>query len=101
LNKLNGIHTYTNSFISQDRVRLDSSAITHNIVHLMKTNPGIEIKTLIADMHQLFGYTISYKKWRTKQKFLEMTFGSCEQSYSYLPVWLITAQHFVLGTIVI
>ena len=29
-----------------------------------------------------------------------MTFGSWEQSYSYLPIWLIVGQHFVLGTIV-
>ncbi|KAL5161713.1 hypothetical protein HKD37_07G018958 [Glycine soja] len=38
---------------------------------LVKTNSGIEIKTLIADMHQ-----------------------------RYLPVWLTAAQHFVPGTIV-
>jgi len=45
----------------------------------VKTNPGIEIKTLIADILQQFGYTTSYKKtWTTKQKALEMTFGSWE-----------------------
>ena len=41
MKKLNGIHTCTNSFISQDHVRLDSSVIAHNIVHLVKTNSGI------------------------------------------------------------
>ncbi|KAL5170049.1 hypothetical protein HKD37_11G031820 [Glycine soja] len=52
-------------------------------------------------MHQQFGYTVSYKKaWTTKQKALEMTFGSWEQSYSYLPIWLTSAQHFVPDTIV-
>jgi len=92
LKKLNCIHTCINSFISQDHVRLGSSVIAHNIVHLVKTNLGIKIQTLIADMHQRFGYTISYKKtWTTKQKALEMTFGSWEQSYSYLPVWWIVA----------
>ncbi|XP_006582567.1 uncharacterized protein [Glycine max] len=29
-----------------------------------------------------------------------MAFGSWEQSYSYLPIWLTAAQHFVPGTIV-
>jgi len=101
LKKSNGIHTCTNSVISQDHVRLDSYVIAHNIVHLVKTNLDIEIKTLIADMHQQFGYTVSYKKaWTTKQKALEMTFGSWEQSYSYLPIWLTSAQHFVPDTIV-
>ena len=87
MKKINGIHTCTNSVISQDHVRLDSSVIAHNIIHLVKVNPGIEIKTVIADMLQRFGYTVSYKKtWTTKQKALEMTFGSWEQSYSYLHV---------------
>ena len=36
----------------------------------------------------------------SKQKDLEMAFGSWEQSYSYLPIWFTAAQHFVLGTIV-
>ena len=36
----------------------------------------------------------------SKQKDLEMAFGSWEQSYSYLPIWLTAAQHFVPGTIV-
>ncbi|KAL5172912.1 hypothetical protein HKD37_16G045570 [Glycine soja] len=101
LKKLNGIHTCTNFTISQDHVRLDSSVIAHNIVHLVKTNPGIETKTLIADMHQRFHYTVSYKKtWTAKQKALEMAFGSWEQSYSYLPIWFTAAQHFVPSTIV-
>ncbi|KAH1192628.1 hypothetical protein GmHk_19G053811 [Glycine max] len=101
LKKLNNIHTCTNSTISQDHVRLDSSVITHNIIHLVKTNSGIEIKTLIADMHQRFHYTVSYKKtWTTKQKALEMAFGSWEQSYSYLSIWFTAAQHFIPGTIV-
>ncbi|KAL5137434.1 hypothetical protein HKD37_10G027796 [Glycine soja] len=79
----------------------NSSVIAHNIVHLVKTNPSIEIKTLIASMLQWFGYTVSYKKaWTTKQKALEIPFGSWEQSYNYLLVWMTTAQHFVLDTII-
>ena len=77
LKKLNCIHTCTNYFISQNHVRLDFSVIAHNIVHLVKINFGIEIKPLIANMHQRFGYTVSYKKTSTtKQKALEMTFES-------------------------
>ena len=67
MKKINGIHTCTTLLISQDHVRLDSSVIVCNIVHLVKTNPGIQIKTLIANMLQRFGYTVTYKKaWTTK-----------------------------------
>ena len=36
MKKINGIKTCTTSLISQDHVRLDSSVIAHNIVHLVK-----------------------------------------------------------------
>ena len=41
--KIIDIHTCTTSLISQDNVRLDSYVIAHNIVQLVKTNPGIQI----------------------------------------------------------
>ena len=62
INKINGIHTCTTSLISQDHVRLDLSLIDHNIVDLVKVNPSILIKTLITNMLQHFGYTMTYKK---------------------------------------
>jgi len=53
----------------------------------VKINPGIQIKTLITDMLQRFGYTVTYKKaWTAKQKALKIAFGSWEESYSYLPI---------------
>ena len=77
MKKINGIHTCTTLLISPDHVRLDSSVIVCNIVHLVKTNPGIQIKTLIANMLQRFVYTVTYKKaWTTKQKALEIAFES-------------------------
>jgi len=62
IKKIKGIHTCTASLISQDHVRLDLFVITHNIVHLVKTNPGIQIKTLIADILQRFGYIVHTKR---------------------------------------
>jgi len=59
MKNINGIHTCITSLISQDHIRLDSLVIAHNIVHLVI---GIQIKTLIADMLQCFGYTVTYKK---------------------------------------
>ncbi|KAL5159788.1 hypothetical protein HKD37_15G044047 [Glycine soja] len=60
-----------------DHIRIDLSVIAHNIVDLVKTNPGIQTKTLIVNMLQHFGYTSKY-----------------------LPIWRASAQHFVPGTIV-
>ena len=101
IKQINGIHICTTSLISQDHVKLDSSIITNNIVHLVKTNPGIKIKTLIANMLQRFGYIVTYKKtWTTKQKVLEIAFESWEESYSCMLKWTTTTQHFIPGTIV-
>jgi len=100
MKKINGIHACTTSLISQDHVRLDLFVIAHNIVHLIKTNHDIQIKTLIVDILQRFGYTVTYKKaWIAKQKALEIAFGSGKESYSYMHVWMTAAQHFVPNTI--
>ena len=73
IKKINGIHTYTSSLISQDHVWFDSFVIVHNIVHLVKTNPSIQIKTLIADMLQCLSYIVTYKKaWAAKQEALKL-----------------------------
>ena len=62
IKKINGIHTCTTSLISQDHIRIDLSVIAHNIVDLVKTNLGIQTKTLIVNMLQHFGYIVTYKK---------------------------------------
>jgi len=47
----------------------------------VKASASIPIKSLIAKIKYLHGFTITYKKaWLGKQKALAMTFGNWEQS---------------------
>nr|AFN88196.1 putative mutator sub-class protein [Phaseolus vulgaris] len=65
----------------------------------IKANPSIPIKTLIAKIKNLHGYTIIYRKaWLGKQKVLVMAFVDWEQND--LPRWLEAVKESNMGTIV-
>nr|CAI44652.1 OSJNBa0096F01.20 [Oryza sativa Japonica Group] len=54
-------------------------------------NIGFEPKSIIRHIENKFKYTISYAKaWRTKQKIIEMRYGTFEASYDNLPRLLAT-----------
>ena len=68
---------------------------------LVKANPSVPIKNLIAKIKNLHGYTITYRKdWLGKQKALALAFGDWEQSYNDLPRWLEAVKESNPGTIV-
>ena len=87
--------------LSQDHINFDSSKIAAIIVNSVKSNPLISIKSLVAEIKNWYGYSVSYKKaWIAKQKALAMKFSDWEESYNHLPIWLEAVQEVVQGTIV-
>ena len=75
--------------------------IAQIIQPIVKTNPTVSIKTLIADIKTFMNYTPSYKKtWLAKQIALEMIHGNWEESYAKLPKLFRALQSWVLGTVV-
>ncbi|RYR11136.1 hypothetical protein Ahy_B05g079621 [Arachis hypogaea] len=87
--RYNGKHTCTMGTISQDHAKLDSDTITDAIRPLVKTNPSIKVKSVIAEVQDRFNYTVSYRKaWLAKQKTIVKVFGDWKVSYQTLPVWL-------------
>ena len=54
-------------------------------------NLKYEPRLIIHAIEEMFQYTINYvKAWRTKQKAIEMRFGTYEDSYDNLPRQLAT-----------
>jgi len=71
------------------------------VANSVKTNPSIPVKSLIVEIQNRYGYSVSYKKaWKAKQKALEMQFGDWEESYNHLPRWLQALQESLPRTIV-
>jgi len=72
--------------MSEDHVNLDSHQIAPIVVNSVRTNPSIPVKSLIAEIKNRYGYSVTYRKaWIAKQKALAMEFGDWEDSYNYLP----------------
>ncbi|RYQ85545.1 hypothetical protein Ahy_B10g105112 [Arachis hypogaea] len=62
IKRYNGGHTYTKATIFQDHSKLDFITITEVIKPLVKVDPSIKVKSVIAEIQSKFNYTISYRK---------------------------------------
>ena len=86
--------------MSQDHYNLDSTQIASIFFHLVRTNPSICIKSLVADIKSRYGYTVTYRRaWIAKEKAITMEYGDWDQSYNEVSRWLLTAQQTNPGTI--
>ena len=84
--------------LTADHVDLDSTHIASMVLTSVKANPFVPIKSLIAEIKNLHGYTITYRKaWLGKQKTLALAFGDWEQSYNDLPRWLEVVKKAIWG----
>jgi len=84
-----------------DHVYLDSNQIGYIVMNSVKENPSIPIKSLITEIKNHLGYSISYDKaWNGKQKALAKEFGDWEESYNELPRWYQVVQESNLVTII-
>ncbi|XP_027941192.1 uncharacterized protein LOC114194993 [Vigna unguiculata] len=82
-------------------VNLDSNQNFSIVMNSVKENPSIPIKSLIAEIKNRFGYSISYDKaWNGKQKAFAKEFEDWEEPYNELPRWYQAVQESNLGTII-
>ncbi|XP_068461662.1 uncharacterized protein [Phaseolus vulgaris] len=101
IKKIDAQHSCLSTNLSADHVNLDSTHIASMVLTSVKANPSVRIKSLIAEIKNLYGYTITYRKaWLGKQKALALAFGDWEQSYNDLPRWLEAVKESNPGTIV-
>jgi len=101
IRKIDGSHTCLSTMQPADHVNLDSNQIGSIVMNSVKENPSIPIKSLIAEIKNCFGYSVSYDKaWNGKQKALAKEFGDWEESYNKLPRWYQAVQQSNPGTII-
>nr|XP_025693013.1 uncharacterized protein LOC112795291 [Arachis hypogaea] len=101
IRRYNGRHTCTTGMISQDHSKLDSDRVAEAIRPLVKTEPSIKVKTIIAEVQSRFNYTISYRKaWLAKQKSIAKVFDDWEESYQALSWWLSVMVQKMPGSVV-
>nr|XP_012567480.1 uncharacterized protein LOC105851313 [Cicer arietinum] len=75
--------------------------ICARIIQVMRMDPSIKVKVIIAQIQALYNYTISYRKaWLGKNKAIEQIYGNWEESYNQFPRWLLVMQTFAPRTII-
>ncbi|KAL4286577.1 hypothetical protein AHAS_Ahas19G0100100 [Arachis hypogaea] len=62
MRRYNGRHTCIMGIISQDHFKLNSDTVVEGIRPLVKTDPSIKVKSIIAKVQSRFNYTIGYRK---------------------------------------
>jgi len=76
IKSIDGTHTCFSTLISQDHCNLDSTQIASIFFHLVRTNPSIRIKSLVANIKSRYGYTVTYRRaWIVKEKAITMEYG--------------------------
>ncbi|XP_015954785.1 uncharacterized protein LOC107479149 [Arachis duranensis] len=101
IRRYNGSHTCIRANISQDHSKLDSITIAEVIKPLVKADPSLKVKSVIAEVQSKFNYTVSYRKaWLAKQKAVEKIYGGWEASYEALPIWFEAMYHKEPSTVV-
>ncbi|RYR28683.1 hypothetical protein Ahy_B01g052831 [Arachis hypogaea] len=81
IKRYDGKHTCTMGTISQDHAKLDLDTIADAIRLLIKADPLIKMKSIIAEVQSRFNYIVSYRKaWLAKQKAVPKVFGDWKVS---------------------
>ncbi|KAK1388475.1 hypothetical protein POM88_016653 [Heracleum sosnowskyi] len=97
----NGPHNCLNQLISQDHRNLNCSNIAEIITSLIAADPSVSDKVLLSTILKEYGYTPSKKKLRDARRIAtNSVYGSWEQSYQKLPLFLNALQRSNPGTYV-
>ncbi|KAL5186603.1 hypothetical protein HKD37_05G012430 [Glycine soja] len=101
IKSIRGHHTCLMPMLRQDHRQLNKHIIAHIIQPIVKTNPIVFIKMLIAEIKMFMNYNPSYKKtWLAKQRALEMIHRNWKESYAKLPNLFRALQSYVPGAVV-
>ncbi|XP_073223452.1 uncharacterized protein [Cicer arietinum] len=73
--------------------------ICQSIMQVVKVDPSIKVKVIVAQIRALHNYTVSYKKvYMGKNKAIKQIYGNWEESYNQLSQWLLVMKTFAPGT---
>ncbi|XP_047961416.1 uncharacterized protein LOC125206171 [Salvia hispanica] len=96
-----GRHTCVGHRANRDHANFSSAMIALCIRHHVRQCADFKVFSIIADVQDRFGVSISYKKaWYAKRKAIEFVYGGWEESFRQLPSYMFELQSQNPGTIV-
>ncbi|GFZ19793.1 hypothetical protein Acr_28g0004980 [Actinidia rufa] len=97
-----GPHTCLHGMDSLDHRNINSTFIAHLIKTQVAEDPGWKIASIVENVKNHSGFTVSYKKaWLGRTKAIAMVFGDWDSSYENLPSFMRTLELRNPGTAVI
>ncbi|GFZ11319.1 hypothetical protein Acr_22g0007170 [Actinidia rufa] len=97
-----GPHTCLHGMESLDHRNINSTFIAHLIKTQVAEDPGWKIASIVENVKNHSGFTVSYKKaWLGRTKAIAMVFGDWDSSYEKLPRFMRTLELRNPGTAVI
>ncbi|GFZ10742.1 hypothetical protein Acr_22g0001400 [Actinidia rufa] len=97
-----GPHTCLHGMDSLDHRNINSTFIAHLIKTQVAEDPGWKIASIVENVKNHSGFTVSYKKaWLGRTKAIAMVFGDWDSSYEKLPRFMRTLELRNPGTAVI
>ncbi|GFY98152.1 hypothetical protein Acr_12g0006930 [Actinidia rufa] len=97
-----GPHTCLHGMESLDHRNINSIFIAHLIKTQVAEDPGWKIASIVENVKNHSGFTVSYKKaWLGRTKAIAMVFGDWDSSYEKLPKFMRTLELRNPGTTVI
>ena len=87
--------------LSSGHANLNTNLIASLLLNQIRKNPKFLVVDVISKVHENFGHQVTYRKaWIGRQRAFELVYGDFEKSFSDLPKFFATFQHFNHGTIV-
>ncbi|XP_073273302.1 uncharacterized protein [Primulina huaijiensis] len=75
--------------------------VAHTLLGVVRCDPAYEIKYIIENVKDKYGYQISYKKvWRSLKRAMEIAYGTWESSVQLLPKYMCALSQYNPGTVV-
>ncbi|XP_073312510.1 uncharacterized protein [Primulina huaijiensis] len=101
ITKYGGPHTCISTSVGIDHKNLNSQMVAHTLLGVVCCDPAYEIKYIIENVKDKYGYQISYTKaWRSLKRAMEIAYGTWESSVQLLPKYMFALSKYNLGTVV-
>ncbi|XP_073057174.1 uncharacterized protein [Primulina eburnea] len=101
ITKYDGTHTCISTSVGIDHKNLNSDMVAHTLLGVVRCDPSYEIKYIIKNVKDKYGYQISYTKaWRSWKCAMEIAYGTWESSVQLLPKYMCALSKYNPGTVV-
>ncbi|KZV47696.1 hypothetical protein F511_42993 [Dorcoceras hygrometricum] len=77
ITKYGGPHTCITTNVGIDHHNLNNNMIAQTLLCIVRCNPSYEIKYIMKDVKDKYGYEITYSKaWRSLRRGVEIVYGT-------------------------